>query len=51
VAIRKEHIKTACRLAIKNNGVLQDPSWLMKNKYTRLASYVKTYPKVFVDLV
>ena len=51
VAIREEHIKKARRLALKNNGVLQDPNWLRKNGHTRLASYVKIYPNVFVDLV
>ena len=48
VAIRKEHIKKARQLARKNDGVLPDISWLMQHGYTRLASYMKTYPYVFI---
>lgn len=50
IAIREEHLETARQLAKKNDGVLQDVSWLMRHGYTRLASYIKTYPYVFVHL-
>lgn len=50
VTIREEHLKKARRLAQKNNGVLPDLSWLTQHGHTRLASYVKTYPFVFVNL-
>ena len=48
VAIREEHLKKARQLASKNNGALQDVNWLMRHGYTRLASYIKTYPYVFI---
>jgi len=48
VSIRNEHIQQAKKLARQNRGVLQTPKWLIENGYTRLASYVKTYPHVFV---
>ena len=47
LAIRREHLKKARQLARKNKGVLQDSSWLMRQGYTRLASYIKTYPHIF----
>ena len=50
ISIREKHLKKARQLARKNEGVLQDPSWLIQHGYTRLASYLKTYPHVFVDL-
>lgn len=50
ISIREEHFKNAQQLARKNNGVLQDISWLMQHGHTRLASYMKTYPHVFVNL-
>lgn len=50
VAIREEHLENAQQLAQKNGGVLQDTSWLTQHGHTRLASYVKTYPYVFVNL-
>lgn len=50
VSIREEHLKTARQLARKNKGVLQDWGWLMEHGYTRLASYSKTYPYVFVNI-
>lgn len=50
VAIREEHLEQARQLATKNGGVLQDAKWLIQKGYTRLASYIKTYPRVFRDL-
>lgn len=50
VAIREEHLETARGLICKNRGVLQNTSWLMQHGHTRLASYIKTYPHVFVHL-
>lgn len=50
IAIREEHLKKARQLASKNNGVLQDSAWLIRHGHTRLASYAKTYPYVFVRL-
>ncbi len=50
VGIREEHLSQARQLARKNRGVLQDPKWLNQHGYTRLASYIKTYPKVFIPL-
>lgn len=47
ISIREEHLKTARQLAQKNGGTLQDGGWLMQQGYTRLASYIKTYPHVF----
>ena len=47
VSIREEHLTVARQLAQKNDGVLQDTGWLIQHGYTRLASYVKTYPYVF----
>ncbi len=48
VSIRHEHLSTALRLAKK--GVIPDTGWLIQHGYTRLASYVKTYPHVFKNL-
>lgn len=50
VAIRDEHLRTARKLAQNNGGVLQDTEWLAERGFTRLASYVKTYPHVFKNL-
>ncbi len=50
IAIREEHLEKARELAHQNDGVLQDAGWLIRHGYTRLASYLKTYPYVFVHL-
>lgn len=47
IAIREEHLSTVTLLASKNNGVIPELKWLMLHGYTRLASYMKIYPKVF----
>jgi len=50
VSIREEHLTVARQLAQTNDGVLQDIRWLIQHGYTRLASYIKTYPHVFNKL-
>jgi hypothetical protein len=49
VGIRNEHL-TAARKLIKEHGMLPDATWLARRGYTRLASYMKIYPDVFVGL-
>jgi len=51
ISIREEHIKTAQNLAKANGGVIPNSRWLIKHGYTRLASYLRTYPHIFGDLL
>lgn len=50
VAIRLEHLTLARKLADQNGGEVPDTNWLTAKGYTRLASYMKTYPHVFLNL-
>ena len=49
ISIRKEHVKTAQKLAKRNGGKIPEVEWLQEHGHTSLLAYMRTYPHVFLN--